>query len=416
MSMTAAPKHHKHHKHHVLIVGGGFGGVKAALELSREPGFAVTLLTDRPDFCYYPALYHTATGGLRSESSIPLTDFLPTDRVTLAIGFAETLDRKHKTITTREGHIIPYDTLILAMGVVTNYFGIQGLSEYSYGIKSREEVLRLKNHLHKQMLDEHEPDLNYVIVGAGPTGIELAGVLPEYIRTIMKNHHVKQRAVHVDLIEAQPRLLPHSSKDTSRAVRKHLRKLGVRLYLGKSVGGETADALVVDGKPITSHTVVWTAGTANNPFYDNNHFASCNRHKVVVDEYLMAEPDIYVIGDGASTQYSGFAQTALHDARFVARNLIRESRGKAPRKYKAKQPIAIITAGPNWAAVDWGNWHFYGLLGWWLRLAADWSAFHDFERWWPATEQWSTEFGLEETCPVCAAAMRLPAPTVPKSS
>jgi NADH dehydrogenase len=407
MSMKTA---NRHHKHHVLIVGGGFGGIKAALELSKQRDFAVTLLTDRPEFCYYPALYHTATGGLRSESSIPLANVLPTDRVALAIGTAMTLDRVHKTVTTKEGHIIPYDTLILSMGVVTNYFGIKGLENYSYGIKSRQEVDRLKNHLHKQLLDEHAPDLNYVIVGAGPTGIELAGVLPEYIRTLMKNHHVKGRPIHVDLIEAQPRLLPHASKDTSRAVRKHLRRLGVHLYLGKSVEGETADALMINGRCITSHTVVWTAGTANNPFYDRNHFASCNRHKVIVNEYLMAEPDIYAIGDGASTPYSGYAQTALYDARFVASNLIREAAGKRPRKYKPKRPVAIITAGRRWAAVDWGRWHFYGILGWWLRLAADWSAFHEFERWWPATEQWSTEFGLEETCPVCAAAIRLPAP------
>src|SRR6185437_16706113 len=118
---------HRHHKHHVLIVGGGFGGVKAALELSRHEGITVTLLSDRPDFRYYPTLYHTATGGLRAQSNIPLADILPTDKVTLALGTAERLDRKHKTVVTKEGHIIPYDTLILALGVVTNYFGIKGL-------------------------------------------------------------------------------------------------------------------------------------------------------------------------------------------------------------------------------------------------------------------------------------------------
>src|SRR5690348_16076249 len=98
---------HKHHRHHVLIVGGGFGGVKAALELSRHEGVAVTLLSDRPDFRYYPTLYHTATGGLRSQSSIPLGSILPEDRVTLAIGTAERLDREHKAVHTRQGHIIP---------------------------------------------------------------------------------------------------------------------------------------------------------------------------------------------------------------------------------------------------------------------------------------------------------------------
>lgn len=401
--MTTA---HKHHKHHILIVGGGFGGIKAALELSKQPAVAVTLLSDRPDFCYYPALYHTATGGLRSQTSIPLDSILPTDKVTLAIGHAETLDRTHKTVKTSEGHIIPYDTLIMALGAVTNYFGIKGLPEYSYGIKSRVEVEKLKAHLHQQLLDDHAPDLNYVVVGAGPTGIELAGALPDYLRQIMHNHGIKHRAIHIDIIEALPRLLPRSPKATSRAVRHQLHKLGIKVYLGQAVEGETADALMVSGKPITSHTVIWTAGMATNPFFATNSFALSPRHKVTVDAYLEAEPNIYVLGDSAETSFSGFAQTALHDARLVSSNIMRKLSGKRPKKYRPKQPISIIIAGPKWAAVDWGRWHFYGRLGWLLRQAADWDAFSEFERWWPATEQWSTEFGSEESCAVCVAAAK----------
>lgn len=392
----------RHYKHHVLIVGGGFAGVKAALELSKQEGVQVTLLSDRTDFRYYPTLYHTATGGLRSQSSIPLAAILPEARVTIARGTADRLDRKHKVVHTKEGHIIPYDTLILALGVVTNYFGIKGLEQYAYGIKSSGEALRFKKHLHDQLIAEHKPDLNYVIVGAGPTGIELAGALPHYLRHVMKQHGVKHRAIHIDLIEAAPRLLPHSPNATSRAVRRRLSQLGIKLYLGQAVQGETADTLVVNGNPITSHTVVWTAGTANHPFFEQNGFAVNDRHKVIVNEQLEAEPHIYVLGDNAATPYSGLAQTALHDAVFVCNNLAREWSGKRPKKYTSKQPASVIPAGPNWAAVDWGNFHFYGRLGWWLRQAADWIGFHDYEPWWKALEQWATEFGEEESCPACS--------------
>lgn len=392
----------KHHKHHILIVGGGFGGVKAALELAKQPHVAVTLLTDHPTFRYYPTLYHTATGGLHEQSSIPLEKILPADTVTLAIGTAIKLDREHKAVHTKEGHIVPYDTLVLALGSVTNYFGIKGLEEYSYGIKSGHEVQRFKAHLHRQLTEEHAPDLNYVIVGAGPTGIELAGALPDYLRHIMKNHGIKHKAIHIDLIEAAPRLLPRSPKSTSRAVRRQLHRLGIKLYLGQSVQGETADGLTVNGKPIMSHTVVWTAGMANNPFFEKNSFAISERHKVVVNEYLESEPHIYVIGDNAATPYSGMAQTALHDAVFVAENITRHLAGKKPKPYQAHQPVSIIPAGPGWAAVDWGKLHFYGRIGWWLRSAADWIGFHDFEPWWKATGQWMTEFSDEEQCPVCS--------------
>lgn len=385
----------------MLVVGAGFGGIKAALDLSKHDGIAVTLLTDRPTFRYYPSLFHTATGGLHQQSSIPLEKILPTDWITLALGTATKLDREHKAVHTKEGHVIPYDTLILALGSVTNYFGIKGLQEFAYGIKSGPEVQRFKAHLHQQLLDEHQPDLNYVIVGAGPTGIELAGALPGYLRKIMKNHGIRRRAVHIDLIEAAPRLLPRSPKSTSRAVRKQLHKLGIKLYLGQAVQGATADALMVSGKPIRSHTVVWTAGMANNPFFEQNHFAISERHKVVVNEYLETEPNVYVIGDNAATPFSGMAQTALHDARFVSKNIVRKLQGKELEPYRAVQPVSIIPAGPHWAAVDWNRYHFYGRIGWWLRSAADWIGFHDFEPWWKASAQWATEFGEEEACPIC---------------
>lgn len=393
------------HKLHVLIVGGGFGGIKAALELSKHDGVAVTLLSDRPDFRYYPSLYHTATGGLHNQSSIPLTDILPTDKVTLALGTATKLDRDHKTITTTEGHIIPYDTLILALGVVTNYFGIKGLDKYSYGIKSLEEIQRFKTHLHKQLSDSQHPESNFIIIGAGPTGIELAGALPDYLRNIMHKHGINHRAVHVDLIEAAPRLLPHSSKTTSRAVRRQLRRLGVKLYLGQAVQGETIDSLMVNGKPITSHTVIWTAGTANHPFFKQNNFAISDRAKVVVNQYLESEPHIYVIGDNAATPFSGLAQTALYDAQFVADNILKSLNHKKPIGYKPKQPITVIPAGPHWAAVDGKRFHFTGRKGWMVREVADFIGFHDYEPWWKAGEQWTTEFAHEETCPICAASI-----------
>jgi len=390
-------------KHNVLIIGGGFGGVKAALELAKQENVAVTLVSERDDFRYYPTLYHTATGGLRAQSSIPLNKIL-SEHVEVVHDTAEHIDREKKAVKMHSGQSVRYDTLILALGTVTNYFGIKGLDEYSFGIKSMEEVARFKQHLHEQLTDDHQPDLNYIIVGAGPTGIELAGALPEYLRKIMRNHGIKHKAVHIDLIEALPRLLPRSPKQTSHAVRRRLSKLGIKLMLGQAVQGETADALMVNGKPLPSHTVVWTAGMANNPFFTANNFTMNDRHKVVVDDHLQAEPSIYVIGDNAATQFSGMAQTALYDAKFVSENLERQFAGKQLKSYKPKQPISIIPAGPEWAAVDWGKFHLYGKLGWALREAADWIGFHDLEPWWKASEQWLTELGTEESCTTCAAA------------
>lgn len=368
-------------KERVLIVGGGFGGVKSALELADDPHFKVTVLSADSDLRYYPTLYHTATGGKRANSSIPLKRIFEDKAVTIARGKAVTLDRKAHKIITDDGTGHEYDTLILGLGVVTNYFGIQGLPEYSYTIKTQAETARFKAHLHQQLIDDHRPDLNYVIVGAGPTGIELAGALPDYIREIMKNHGLKPRKIHIDLIEAMPRLLPRLPKDTSRMVRRQLKRLGIKLYLGSTVEGQSADVLIVNGKPIRSHTVIWTAGVTNHPFFKENNFVIMGRGKVGVDAYLQAEENIFVIGDNANTPFSGMAQTALQDGEFVARNLRRRASGKSFKSYVTKQPITVIPAGPRWAAVIWGRLRIYGWLGWLFRETADLIGFHDLEPW-----------------------------------
>jgi NADH:ubiquinone reductase (H+-translocating) len=318
---------------HVLIVGGGFAGTKAALELSKVPDCKVTLLSDHSHFRYYPGLYHTATGGKRQGSRIRLSTILEDRGVRFVKGRAKTLDREKKEVITEDGKNLPYDQLLLALGNVTNYFGIKGLAEYSYGIKSTEEVERFKKHIHQQFAETGEPDLNYVIVGGGPTGIELAGALPDYLHHVMKKHGIADRKLHIEIVEAAPQLLPRLPKDVSAAIAKRLTDLGVEVLLGTAVQGETGDMLMAGDRPLKSKTVVWTAGVTNHPFFKDNGFKLTDRGKVEVDEYLQAEPDIFVLGDNANTPYSGMAQTALYDGRFVAKNIQRQMDGALPEAY-----------------------------------------------------------------------------------
>jgi len=385
-------------KTRILIVGGGFGGAKTALELGKNKQLQVTLLSDRPDFHYYPTLYHTATGGARAQSVIPLSRIFKDQPVKIVQAKAEKLDRKHKTIITTDGQRLVYDQLVLSLGSTPNYFGIKGIEDFSYNIVTPDNALRFKRHLHEQLADNRKPDLNYVIVGGGPTGIELAGALTGYLREIMKKHGVKQRAVHIDLIEAAPKLVPRMPARMSRSIAKRLRTLGVKLYCGKMVEGQTADSLMVNGKPIQSHTVVWNAGTTISPFFRDNGFALTERNKVIVDDYLQSEEDIYVIGDNAATEYSGMAQTALYDGHFVAENIERQADGQLMKRYTPKRPIYVIPVGDRWAAVLWGKYQIYGWAGWMLRLAADMVGFKDYEPVWRATKQWMTEFDIEEDC------------------
>jgi NADH dehydrogenase len=387
----------------VLIVGGGFAGIKAALELSADKRLQVSLLSNRPTFRYYPGLHVTATGGLPLDSSIPLNEILDGKPVKLIIGEAVQLDRQDKTIITSRIDSYDYDILIMALGVVTNFWQIKGLEKNAFSIKSNEEVMRFKNHLHQQLIDESKPDLNYIIVGGGPTGVEIAGALPGYLKKIMDRHNIKHRAIRVELIESANRILPQMPASMSKKVAKRLRKLGIKLYLGKGVEGETAERLKIKGKSILSHTVVWTAGVTNHPFFKVNKFKINDNGKVIVNEYLQAEDNIYVLGDNADTPYSGMAQTGLHDAMHVSANIIRQLDGKPARAYKPEQPVYIIPVGPYWAAVNWRKLKLYGWLGWMLRQTFRLVAFHYYEPWWKASEQWIKEFETFENCPVCAS-------------
>jgi NADH dehydrogenase len=383
-------------------VGGGFGGVKAALELCEDRRFKVTLVSSHGNFRYYPTLYRTATGGRKMISSIPLAEIFAGKHIEVIEEHGISIDRKTNTLITESGNQLPFDALILALGVKTNYFGIKGLKEYSFGIKTVAEAEELKRHLHSQLIKEKRPDLNYVVVGGGPTGVELAGALPVYLREICIRHNLKPQKIHIDLVEAAPRLLPRMPKDISRKVARRLRRLGIKLYLGTAVEAETVDALMVKGKPIRSHTVIWTAGVVNNDFFAKNQFQLARNGKVRVDQYLQAEPGIYVIGDNADTAYSGLAQTALNDALSVTNNLKRLADNKSPVPCPAKRPIYVTPAGPRWASVLWGPFRIYGIAGWLLRRVADLRAYHDFEPWQIATKRWMSHDDEEIDCPHCA--------------
>lgn len=390
-------------KQEVVIVGGGFGGVKSALELAGHPAFHVTLVADKPFFEYYPMMYHTATGGSKIVSTMPLGEIFKGKRINIIISEAQKLQRKNKTLRLKNGQKLPYDILILALGNVANYFNIPGMAEYSYNIKSLHGAEKLKQHLHDNLMDPIHRDDRYIIIGGGPTGVELAGALPGYIKYLRKRHGIKGRSKpRIELVEAAPRLMPRMPHSVSRALAKRLRKLGVRLHFKKPVQSESADTLLLDGKPIRTKTVIWTAGITNNPFFKNNNFQLAENGRVQVDQLMQAWPGIFVIGDNADTKYTGMAQTALHDALYISKNLKRWAAGKQPHAYKPKRPIYITPAGKGWAVVAWGSLHLYGRIGWWLRKAADWIGYRDVEPWWKATDRLLADRLREDNCLICA--------------
>lgn len=364
----------------ITIVGGGFGGVKAALELAKESTNVITLITDKPDFQYYPALYGAATGRSHLESWVPLdVIFSGKKNISVTYDTIETIDPTTKVLVGKSGATYAYETCIMALGTVTTYFGIEGLETYSFGIKSAAEIEKLKDHVYADVVEGRGVDKRYIVIGAGPTGVELAAALGSYLNKLSKQLNAKDSNMHVTLIEAAPRILPRMSETASAKVLRRLEKLGVKVQTGKTVESATEDLITVSGERMTSDTVIWTSGVANHPFYKANadHFEFAPNGRVVVDAHMQTKNGVYVIGDNAATPFTGLAQTALHDAIFVAGHIMRTASNKPPRDYEAVMPPVIVPVGEFWAILEWRKIRLTGLPAAILRRIADFIGYSD---------------------------------------
>ncbi|RWZ79133.1 MAG: hypothetical protein EOT04_02095 [Candidatus Chaera renei] len=391
----------------VVIVGGGFGGIKTALELGRRPEFQITLISKTDYFLYYPSLYSTATGHSVRESQVALSRIFQNRPISLVKDEVTALDAVRKLIHGKNGKTYHYDVLVMAMGSVTTYFGVNGLSRYAYGMKSIKQVRQLKKHLHQELTLDNHLDKNYVVIGAGPSGVELAGSLVGYLDWLKKVHGLKNCRVKISLVESAPRVLPKLSRRASRRALKRLRSLGIHVMLNQRVNEASSDQVIINGRPLKSHTVIWTSGVANHPLYKKypETFQLNGGGKVAVDEYLRAAPHIYVIGDNAATVYSGLAQTALHDAIFLADHLKRLAASQPLRPYRAVKPPTVVPIGPNWALMEWGWLVMSGRLAALVRRLADFIGYDDVLPIGQALGVWRSSFKREENCPVCLRAI-----------
>lgn len=395
---------------HLVIVGSGWAGMRLVRELKNVPkhSLRVTLISDITTFRYSAALYRVATGHREREAIIPIGEIIEDlPNVQFKRARITKIDRKAKTVTTKDGEIIHYDMAVLALGMVTTYFGIPGLEQRSYSIKTAKELRQLRTHLHQELLDDVAPDKNYVVIGAGPTGVELSAALTTYMKEVVKKHHLRRRRITVDLVEAAPRVLSASSAAVSKKTLRRLRDIGVRVMLGKKVESEASDFLLVSGKKIPTHTVIWTAGVTNNPFFKENidQFTLNDRGKVIVDEYLRIDDSVYVIGDNAATPFSGLGLTAVHNAKYVGKDIQRRLRNRQSRAYKPLIPATVVPAGKRWAVFQYKSLVFGGILGAVIRSLADLVAYNDIVGWRKAFVLWIRSDEREELCTICSTAL-----------
>lgn len=348
----------------IVIVGGGFAGVKAALELSKRNVGKITLVSNTPYFLHHATLYATATGRNLAESVVPLSAiFANHPKVTVVEDTVKSLDPSRKVVVGKNGQY-KYSRLILAMGSVTTYFGIPGLKQRAFGIKTLEEVKEFQNYIHDQVV-EKKVDKEIFVIGAGPTGVELAAALSEYLKSLVSLYRIKGSKSKVTLVEAAPRVLPRMSKTAAKKVSNHLKKMGVKVLTNRKVESLSKDALVIDGKEHPTTMAIWTSGVANNPFFEKHPdlFELNPAGRVVVNNYLEALPGVFVIGDNNNMKHSGMAWPALKQATFVAKHLSRSRARRRLLPFVSRSVPAGLPLGESWGYVEWLGVYVAGWSG-----------------------------------------------------
>jgi len=348
----------------VVVVGGGFAGVKAALELAKRQVGKITLISDEPYFLHHATLYATATGKNTAESVISLKDiFAEYPHVTVVDDKITSIDPARRLIISTKKQY-KYDEAILALGSVTTYFGIKGMQQHAYGIKSLSEIHAFKEHIHSELVHK-KLDKEYFVIGAGPTGVELAAALQEYLQYLITAYRLPARRVKITLVEAAPRILPHLSETAAKKVATHLDKLGIRVLVNHRVMALSKDAITIEGQKIHTKTAIWTSGVANNPFFDAHQdvFHLAKDGRVNVSTHLEAAPHVYVIGDNSTAPFSGTAWQALAQAKYVAKDLAR-IHTKQPRvAYHPRRSMVGVPVGQDWGYVEAMNLYVAGRTG-----------------------------------------------------
>jgi NADH:quinone reductase (non-electrogenic) len=379
---------------HVVIVGGGFGGLAAAKALRRAP--VEVILIDRTNHhLFQPLLYQVATAVLGpGQIASPLRGILEKQRnakVILAEVTGINKEQRYVLASTadRMDVPIPYDYLILATGVRHSYFGHNEFERFAPGLKSLSDAVGIRNRIleaFEQAETEGDPRqhrdlLTFVLVGAGPTGVEMAAALAVLVRTTLRSEfrRIDPLSARIVLLDMAPRVLGSFPESLSEAAKRRLEKLGVEVRLGQAVSQIDQDGVVVAGERIPSRTVIWTAGVAPSPAgkWLAVETDRAGRVKIQPDLTVPGDPEIFVVGDTASLQQDGkplpgVAQVAMQQGRYAGRLIHhRVSRKPAlrPFRYFDKGNMAVV--GKGFAVLESGKLHLSGFLAW---LA--WSGIH----------------------------------------
>jgi NADH dehydrogenase len=380
--------------HRVVVVGGGFGGLNAVQALRKVP-VEVTLVDRRNFHLFQPLLYQVATGGLSPANiAAPLRGILARQKnCRVLLGHVTGFDLAQREVVLDDGRL-PYDTLVIAAGASHSYFGHDDWERFAPGLKTLEDATEIRARVlsaYESAERETDPEqrrawLTFVIVGAGPTGLELAGTLAEIARHSLKHDFraIRPEDARVVLVEAGPRVLASFPPELSAKAASAVAKLGVDLRVGTLVTDITGERVTVKAGDVTEiipvRTTLWAAGVQGSPLGKALAAAGgctldrAGRVMVAPDFSLPSHPDVFVIGDLAhyatagAAPLPGVAPAAIQAGRYVARVISDRVRGKTTPAFVYRDRGSLATIGRSKAVADLGRFHFGGFFAWiiWL--------------------------------------------------
>ncbi|HEX6965127.1 MAG TPA: NAD(P)/FAD-dependent oxidoreductase [Gemmatimonadaceae bacterium] len=372
----------------VVILGGGFGGLMAARKLAKAP-VDVTVI-DRTNYhLFQPLLYQVATALLSpSDITSPIRHLLRRQQnTTVLLDEIRGVDVQRRVVLMRgEPYEIPYDFLIVATGARHSYFGHPEWETLAPGLKGIEDAREIRRRLlmafekaEQTPAVERSPGaLTFVVVGGGPTGVELAGMLPEMARRVLPGEfrHIDTRDTKVILLEGGPRVLPTFGEDASRVALHDLQSLGVEVRTRALVTRIEPDAVYMGDERIPAHTVFWAAGNAASPIARSLDVPLDRAGRVIVepDLSLPGHPEVFAVGDIAAVPWKdgelvpGVAPAANQEGTWAAANIVRTLRGEPRTPFRYRDKGALATIGRHRAIAEIGRVRLTGYIAWWFWL------------------------------------------------
>jgi NADH:ubiquinone reductase (H+-translocating) len=370
----------------VVVVGAGFGGLNVARSLASAP-VQVTIVDRKNHHTFQPLLYQVATGGLSpGEIAAPIRGVFRGDpNVVTLLEEVEAFDLDRRVVKTAEQELA-YDYLVVAAGATHAYFGHDDWEPFAPGLKTIEDALEIRRRVllafelaeRRALSGAGDEPLNFVVVGGGPTGVELAGILAEIARHVLAHefHSIDPARARIILLEGGPRVLPAYPEDLSRSAEEQLRNLGVDVRTNAMVTLIEAGVVHVGDTRIVAPVILWAAGVAASPL-GRKLGAPCDRAgrvPVQPDLSIPGHPEVFVIGDLASIKdkhgqpVPGLAPAAIQEGKFVAKTIRRDLAGKPREPFNYWDKGTLATIGRNAAIAKFGQIHISGFIAWlsWL--------------------------------------------------